>query len=208
VESASIAHGHGLAHEEHHGPPAAHHSSRVHPQVLGVLLFIVSEAMLFGSFFTAMFFIRVVANTPFPPAPFDFPVTVAAFNTAVLISSSGTMHFALHSIKHGNRAGLRLGLVATFFLGLTFLCTQVNEYFKAGFAIHDGAWASAFYGLTGLHGLHVFVGLTLLAIMATRAFRGHFGPETEDHMGVEMAGIYWHFVDVMWIIVFLTVYIL
>ena len=176
MESASISHPHGLPHEEHHGPPAAHHSSRVHPQVLGVLLFIVSEAMLFGSFFTAMFFIRVVANTPFPPEPFSFPVTVAALNTAVLVSSSGTMHYALHSIKHNNRFGMQLGLVATFFLGLTFLCTQVNEYFKAGFAIHDGAWASAFYGLTGLHGLHVFVGLTLLAIMATRAFRGHFGP--------------------------------
>ncbi len=209
MESASVAHPHGLAHEDHHhGPPTANRSSRVHPQVLGVLLFIVSEAMLFGSFFTAMFFIRVVANTPFPPEPFEFPVPVASMNTAVLVSSSFTMHYALHSIRQNNRFGLQLGLVATFFLGVTFLCTQINEYFKAGFAIHDGAWASAFYGLTGLHGLHVFVGLTLLAIMATRALRGHFGPKTEDHMGVEMAGIYWHFVDVMWIIVFLTVYIL
>ena len=208
MESASIAHSHGLAHEEHHGPPTAHRSSRVHPQVLGVLLFIVSEAMLFGSFFTAMFFVRVVANTAFPPHPFEFPVPVASMNTAVLVSSSFTMHYALHSIRQNNRLGLQLGLMATFFLGLTFLCTQINEYFKAGFAIHDGAWASVFYGLTGLHGAHVFVGLTLLGMMTVRAFRGHFGPDTEDHMGVEMAGIYWHFVDVMWIIVFLTVYIL
>src|SRR5213593_898969 len=107
MESASIAHP-GLAHEEHHGPPTAHHSSRVHPQVLGVLLFIVSEAMLFGSFFTAMFFIRVVANTPFPPEPFHFPVSVAAMNTAILVSSSFTMHYALHSIRQNNRAGLKL----------------------------------------------------------------------------------------------------
>jgi cytochrome c oxidase subunit 3 len=207
MESASITHAHPVAHE-HHGPPLANRSSRVHPQVLGVLLFIVSEAMLFGSFFTAMFFIRVVANTPFPPEPFHFPVSVAAMNTAILVSSSFTMHYALHSIRQNNRAGLKLGLVATFFLGLTFLCTQINEYFKAGFAIHDGAWASSFYGLTGLHGAHVFVGLTLLAIMSIRAFRGHFGPGAEDHMGVEMAGIYWHFVDIMWIVVFTTVYIL
>jgi cytochrome c oxidase subunit 3 len=149
--------------------------------VLGVLLFIVSEAMLFGSFFTAMFFIRVVANTPFPPEPFSFPVTVAALNTAVLVSSSGTMHYALHSIKHNNRFGMQLGLVATFFLGLTFLCTQVNEYFKA-VAIHDGAWASAFYGLTGLHGLRLRRP-DPLAIMATRAFRGRWA-NTEDRMGV------------------------
>jgi cytochrome c oxidase subunit III len=205
MESATLTHG-AHAHGDH--PPEANRSSRVHPQLLGMLLFIISEAMLFGSFFTAMFFVRVVQNAQFPPHPFEFPVTVAAFNTAILVSSSGTMHYALHSIKQGNRLGLKLGLVATFFLGVTFLCTQVNEYFKAGFAISDGAFASVFYGLTGLHGAHVFVGLTLLAIMSIRAFRGHFKPDPESHLGVEMAGIYWHFVDVMWIIVFLTVYVL
>jgi cytochrome c oxidase subunit 3 len=202
MESAALAHTH--AHAAH--PPEAHRSSRVHPQLLGMLLFIVSEAMLFGSFFTAMFFVRVVQNAPFPPHPFEFPVAVAAFNTAVLISSSGTMHYALHSIKRGNRIGLQLGLLTTFVMGATFLATQINEYFKAGFSIHDGSFASVFYGLTGLHGLHVFVGLTLLSIMNIRTLRGHFSPQA--HMGVEMAGIYWHFVDVMWIIVFLTVYIL
>jgi cytochrome c oxidase subunit 3 len=116
------------------------------------------------------------------------------------------MHYALHSIKHGNRRGLQVGLATTFLMGAVFLGTQINEYTKAGFAISDGAFASVFYGLTGLHGAHVFVGLTLLAIMNIRTLRGHF---TEDaHMGVECAGIYWHFVDVMWIIVFSTVYVL
>lgn len=202
MESASIAH----AHAAH--PPEANRSSRVDPQLLGMLLFIVSEAMLFGAFFTMLFFVRVVQNTPFPPDPFEFPVTVAALNTAILVSSSFTVHFALHAIRQGNRLGLQLGLVATFLLGLTFLVTQINEYVKAGFSIADGAWASIFYGLTGLHGAHVFVGLTLLAIMAIRAFRGHFSAPHDKHMGVEMAGIYWHFVDVMWIVVFLTVYVL
>jgi cytochrome c oxidase subunit 3 len=127
-------------------------------------------------------------------------------NTFILVSSSFTMHYALHSIKRGNRTGLQVGLATTFLMGVTFLSTQVNEYAKAGFAIHDGAFASVFYGLTGLHGLHVFVGLTLLAIANIRTLRGHFSPQA--HMGVEAAGIYWHFVDVMWIIVFTTVYIL
>ncbi len=201
MESASIAHG---AHAGH--PPEANRSSRIDAQLLGVLLFIISEAMLFGSFFTAYFFIRVVQNEPWPPDPFDFPVAVASMNTAILVSSSFTVHYALHSIKRGNRRGLQVGLATTFLLGAMFLFTQVNEYFKAGFSISDGAFASVFYGLTGLHGAHVFVGLTLLAIMNVRTLRGHFTPDA--HMGVECAGIYWHFVDVMWIIVWSTVYIL
>jgi cytochrome c oxidase subunit 3 len=201
MESASIAHG---AHAGH--PPEANRSSRIDAQLLGVLLFIISEAMLFGSFFTAYFFIRVVQNEPWPPDPFDFPVAVATMNTAILVSSSFTVHYALHSIKRGNRRGLQVGLATTFLLGAMFLFTQVNEYFKAGFSISDGAFASVFYGLTGLHGAHVFVGLTLLAIMNVRTLRGHFTPDA--HMGVECAGIYWHFVDVMWIVVWSTVYIL
>jgi cytochrome c oxidase subunit 3 len=202
MESASIAEAHG--HAAH--PPEANRSSRIHPQMLGVLLFIISEAMLFGSFFTAYFFIRVVGHEPWPPAPFKFPVNVALMNTFILVFSSFVVHWALTSIKRGNRVGLQVGLATTFLMGSVFLATQINEYFKAGFSIHDGSFASVFYGLTGLHGAHVFVGLTLLAIMNIRAWRGHFSPEA--HMGVEMAGIYWHFVDIMWIIVFLTVYIL
>jgi len=204
MESASVAAG---AHvHEHHGPPEAHRSSRIDSQLLGILLFIISEAMLFGSFFTAYFFIRVVQNEPWPPEPFEFPVLVASMNTAILVSSSFTVHYALHSIKRGNRLGLQVGLVTTFLLGAMFLLTQINEYVKAGFAITDGAFASVFFGLTGLHGAHVFVGLTLLAIMTVRAYRGHFSPDA--HMGVECAGIYWHFVDVMWIIVWSTIYLL
>jgi cytochrome c oxidase subunit III len=200
VEAAAATHGHA----DH--PPHAHHSSRIDSQLLGVLLFIISEAMLFGSFFTAYFFIRVVQDTAWPPDPFTFPVAVAGMNTVILLTSSATMHYALHSIKRGNRTGLQIGLAVTFFMGLVFLGTQINEYFKAGFAISDGAFASVFYGLTGLHGAHVFIGLTLLAIMNVRTMRGHFTPE--KHMGVETAGIYWHFVDVMWIIVYSTVYLL
>ena len=94
------------------------------------------------------------------------------------------VHWALQSIKRGNRVGLQVGLALTFLMGLVFLVTQINEYFKAGFSIHDGAFASVFYGLTGLHGAHVFVGLTLLAIMNIRTFRGHFSPE--PHIGVEI----------------------
>jgi cytochrome c oxidase subunit III len=201
MEAASIAHA------EHAGPPPAHRSSRVEPQLLGMLLFIISEVMLFGAFFTAYFFIRVVNGDQwFPTQGFKLPVTVAAFNTAVLLSSSLTMHWALTGAKNGNRLAMQAGLFTTFGLGATFLFVQVNEYVHIGFAPHDLAQGSVFYGLTGLHGLHVFVGLTLLAMANIRASRGHYSPQ--EHRGVEVPGIYWHFVDVMWIIVFSTVYVL
>ena len=172
-----------------------------------MLLFIASEIMLFGSFFTIYFFDRVVNNAPaWPPPPFHLPVFVAGVNTIILVTSSFTIHWALQSIKRGNRAGLQAGLVLTIALGLTLLLTQAREYSRIGFAPHDGAFGSVFYGLTGLHGAHVFVGLTILTFAAIRAFRGHFTPDA--HHGVEIAGIYWHFVDVMWIVVYTTVYIL
>src|SRR5918995_4185775 len=154
MESASVAVEHA------HGPPEAHQSSRIDRQTLGILLFIVSEAMLFGAFFAAYFFIRIVANEgPWPPEPFELPVAVAGMNTAILVSSSFTMHYALESIRRDNHQGLKLGLVATWLLGATFLFIQINEYTHIGFGGDDGAFGSIFYGLTGLHGAHVFVGL-------------------------------------------------
>jgi cytochrome c oxidase subunit 3 len=198
-----------VAVEHPHAPPEAHVSSRIDRQTLGILLFIVSEAMLFGAFFASYFFLRVVANEgPWPPDPFELPVAVAGVNTAILVSSSFTVHWALESIRNGNRRGLQMGMICTWLLGATFLFIQLNEYVHIGFSARDGAFGSIFYGLTGLHGAHVFVGLLLLSIVNVRILRGHFGPEPKDHLGVEVPGIYWHFVDVMWIIVFTTVYVL
>jgi cytochrome c oxidase subunit III len=202
--------------EHHHGPPEANKSSRVDSTTLGMFLFIASEAMLFGSFFAAYFFVRVVNPestiiTPekwatWPPAPFEFPVFVAGVNTAILVTSSFTMHWAVQSIRRNNRRGLQAGLVLTILMGLAFLLTQVVEYAHVGFNTGDGAFASVFFGLTGLHGAHVFIGLSLLTFAAVRAFRGHYSPE--HYHGVEIPGIYWHFVDVMWIVVYATVYLL
>jgi cytochrome c oxidase subunit 3 len=204
MEAASIAaHGH-----DHHGPPPANRSSRVEPALLGMLLFIISEIMVFGAFFTAYFFIRIVAEPGgwFPIDGKDLPVAVAGVNTAILVSSSLTLHWAQTSIKNGNRFGLQAGMSATFLLGLTFLFIQINEYVHIGFAPQDNAQATIFFSLTGLHGAHVTIGLMLLGMVTIRAFRGHFSPE--HHHGVEIPGIYWHFVDVMWIVVYTSVYVL
>ena len=206
MESASLGRVGDLAHDDHHGPPEANRSSRVDAQMLGMLLFIISEVMLFGAFFTAYFFFRVVVNDDWPAAGTELPVLIAGVNTAILLSSSLTMHWALVAAKNGNRFGMRAGLTTTLLLGMTFLTVQINEYVNIGFAPGDNAQGSIFYGLTGLHGAHVFVGLTLLAMATVRAFRGHFSPA--EHRGVEVPGIYWHFVDVMWIIVYSAVYIL
>ena len=132
----------------------------------------------------------------------------AGVNTAILVSSSFTVHWALEGARKGNRRAMQMGLMLTWLLGATFLFIQMNEYIHVGFSARDGAFGSIFYGLTGLHGAHVFVGLFLLTVANIRAFRGHFGPAAKDHLGVEVSGIYWHFVDVMWIIVFTTVYVL
>src|SRR5690242_21079560 len=121
MEAAAIAHGHA-AHDdhEHHGPPEANRSSRVEPQLLGMLLFIISEVMVFGAFFTAYFFIRVVQGDHwFPVNGHELPKAVAGINTAVLVSSSFTMHWALEGAKRGNRRALQAGILTTFLLGAT-----------------------------------------------------------------------------------------
>jgi cytochrome c oxidase subunit 3 len=193
-------------HDEHHGPPAANVSSRVEAQFLGMLLFIISEIMLFGAFFTAYFFIRVVGEADWPAQGEELPVAIAGVNTAILLSSSFTMHWALEGARNENRRALTMGLLTTALLGLTFLTIQVNEYVHLGFSPQDNAQGTIFYGLTGLHGAHVFIGLSLLTFATVRAFRGHF--TAKEHRGVEVPGIYWHFVDVMWIFVYSTLYLL
>jgi cytochrome c oxidase subunit 3 len=204
MEAASVAH---AAHDDHHhGPPPAHRSSRVEPQLLGMLLFIISEVMVFGDFFTAYFFIRVAQGDPWPAHGTTLPVAVAGVNTAILMSSSFTLHWAEAAIKKGNRFGLKAGILTTFLLGCAFLFIQINEYANIGFAPQDHAQATIFYSLTGLHGAHVFIGLVLLLIVTIRAFRGHYS--SDQHRGVEIPGIYWHFVDIMWIVVYTTVYII
>ena len=206
MEAASIPHAAGHAGHDHHGPPPANRSSRVEAPLLGMLLFIISEVMIFGAFFTAYFFIRIAEGETWPASGTHMPVPVAFVNTLILISSSFTLHWAEKSIKNGNRFGLKAGMLTTFLLGCTFLFIQINEYANIGFAPQDGAQQTIFYSLTGLHGCHVFIGLLLLLFVTIRAFRGHYSPES--HRGVEVPGIYWHFVDIMWIVVFTTVYVL
>jgi cytochrome c oxidase subunit 3 len=198
------------AHAEPHGPPPGYgdigHLDRV---MIGVVVALASEIMLFGAFFTAFFYVRYTNYPVYPPEPFEMPVDSTGINTAILVGSSFTMHWALVSIKRGNRRGLTLGLLFTLIMGLTFLGLQIREYallHGEGFTPEHGAFATVFFGLTGLHGLHVFVGAVLLATALVRTLRGHYSPA--KHMGVELSGIYWHFVDVVWVVLYTLVYLL
>ncbi len=187
------------------GVSAYHENLLRSPIFLGMVMFIGSEIMLFGSFFTAYFYIRFT-HTPWPPHGFEVPAQSTSINTAILISSSFTMHWALLSVKRGRRLGLIAGLGLTLIMGLTFLGLQIHEYLSVGFAPNDAAFASTFFALTGLHGAHVFVGATLLTIAFTRSLRGHYLPNS--HVGLEVTGLYWHFVDVVWILLYTVVYLL
>ena len=145
MEAASI-HGAGALHD-HHGPPPANQSSRVSPPLLGMLLFIISEVMVFAAFFAAYFFIRLVVPDAqwFPFEGVDLPVGVAGVNTAILLSSSLTLHWAQVSIKKGNRNGLKAGMLLTLLLGITFLFIQINEYIVL---TSEGVTPQAFAGGT------------------------------------------------------------
>jgi cytochrome c oxidase subunit 3 len=133
------------------------------------------------------------------------------WNTIILLSSSVTVHMAHTGLLGGDKKKFNLWLALTVVLGIVFLCLQVAEYYEAyahfGLTLNSGIYGSTFFMLTGFHGFHVFMGMTMLAIQLYRSVRnGHF--TAEDHFGFEASSWYWHFVDVVWVFLFLFVYIL
>jgi cytochrome c oxidase subunit 3 len=193
-----------------HDHPVQHtfhpYKGGMNPNVLGLIIFLVSELALFGSFFLYYAHQRAVRGYEWPPADFHIPADLTSINTAVLVLSSFTCEFALISLLRKNRTGLLWGLIASAVLGAVFLGLQVREYLEIGFTPQDEAVGAAFFSLTGLHGAHVFVGLLLLTFCIIRTMRGHFSPEA--HPGLLGTSIYWHFVDVVWVILYTLVYLL
>ena len=189
-----------VEHEQHRGVPTA---------LLGMILFISSEVMFFGGFFGAYFDIRAgqrfwPPETPHIPELETWPIAVIL--TVLLVTSSFTAHAGLLSIKRGDRRGLLRWLVVTLTLGFSFLALQLFDYAELGFGLRDGIFATLFYTMTGFHFAHVFGGGLFLYLVMLQAYRGEFSPD--EHTGVEAATIYWHFVDVVWIGLFTTYYIL
>jgi cytochrome c oxidase subunit III len=183
---------------------------------LGIVLFIVSEAVMFGAFFAQYFYNRILSEewpsrAGLPPgfekvSAFPLPIIL----TVLLVSSGFTAHWALNAIRRDDRDAFQGWLIVTILLGAAFLGGQAYEYTQLivveHFSITSGIYGSVFYSLTGLHGLHVTVGVLVLIGVLVRAFMGHFS--SRNHFGAEGTILYWHFVDVVWLALYAALYAL
>jgi cytochrome c oxidase subunit 3 len=185
----------------------------------GMLLFIASEVMFFAAWFWAFFDVSLfpgeavqesraaLTGGVWPPkdiATFD-PWHLPLVNTLILLTSGTTVTWAHHALQHNDRKGLVWGLVCTIVLGLLFTSVQAYEYAHAGFGFSGHIYGSTFFMATGFHGFHVIVGTIFLTVCLFRALAGHFKPE--QHFGFEAAAWYWHFVDVVWLFLFVSIYV-
>ena len=181
----------------------------------GMILFIASEVMFFVGWFWSWFDFALfpselsdVVGGTFPPAAIEYvidPFSLPLLNTLILLCSGTTVTWAHHSLIHGDREGLKKGLWLTILLGAVFTAIQAYEYAAAPFAFGGNTYSSAFYMATGFHGFHVLVGTIFLIVCLVRTYKGHFTPR--QHFGFEAAAWYWHFVDVVWLFLFIVVYI-
>lgn len=196
-----------------------HGEGGINTALLGMLLFIGSEVMFFAGLFAAYFNARAGAQPnwppegleliidPFPSGPIPFLPVIA---TIVLVLSSFTMQWSLWRIRKGDRTGMNRALAVTLIMGIAFLSAQAFDYIVLldhdGFGINSGIYGTLFYTLTGFHGAHVFGGVVGIAIVLLRGAAGQFS--ARHHIAVEAVSAYWHFVDVVWILLFLTLYFL
>nr|YP_007374566.1 cytochrome c oxidase subunit III [Boulengerula boulengeri]ACS37007.1 cytochrome c oxidase subunit III [Boulengerula boulengeri] len=188
-----------------------HHTNPVQKGLrYGMILFITSEVFFFLGFFWAFYRASLAPTLElgecWPPTgilPLD-PFEVPLLNTAVLLASGVTVTWAHHSIMYGNRKEAIHSLTLTVLLGLYFTILQATEYYEAPFTISDGIYGSTFFVATGFHGLHVIIGSTFLIVCLLRLIMYHF--TLKHHFGFEAAAWYWHFVDVVWLFLFVSIY--
>jgi cytochrome c oxidase subunit 3 len=179
----------------------------------GMILFIASEVMFFLAWFWAFFDSAIFPSAvdavggQWPPKGVTVmdPWSLPLLNTFILLCSGTTVTWAHHSLIHGDRRGLKLGLLLTILLGLSFTFCQGWEYVHAPFGFKGGIYGSTFFMATGFHGFHVIIGTIFLTVCLIRALRGDFTPK--QHFGFEAAAWYWHFVDVVWLFLFTTIYV-
>ncbi|MDH4333987.1 MAG: heme-copper oxidase subunit III [Chloroflexota bacterium] len=189
--------------------PISHREAGMPTALVGMLLFIASEVMFFGGLFAAYFNARAIhAGEWGPPsgAPELEMLPIALPITVILVASSFTMQFGVWAIRRGDQRAMRNWTMLTLALGVAFLIGQIYDYTTLGFGIGDGAFGTVFYTLTGFHGAHVFGGAVGLTILSARAAQGQFS--SRNHVAVEAISMYWHFVDVVWIALFSTLYFL
>ena len=232
AESYTIEHGHG----EHGHPALQHHFENMEQQreasTLGMWVFLVTEIMFFGGMFLAYTLYRSAYPAAFASASNHLDLKLGAINTVVLILSSFTMAMAVYSTQVGNRRNQIISLVLTLLLGITFLGIKAVEYHEkyvdhlipgrlipgrpfdaSGVHLLPGAakenvemfyWI--YFAMTGMHAVHMIIGIGLISVILFFAVRGRYGPEY--HNPVEVSGLYWHFVDIVWIFLFPLLYLL
>lgn len=176
----------------------------------GIILFIISEVFFFAGFFWAFYHSSLVPTHDlggcWPPTgitPLN-PLEVPLLNTSVLLASGVSITWAHHSLIEGNRNHINQALLITILLGLYFTILQASEYFETSFSISDGIYGSTFFIATGFHGLHVIIGSTFLIVCLLRQLKFHF--TSKHHFGFEAAAWYWHFVDVVWLFLYVSIY--
>jgi cytochrome c oxidase subunit 3 len=202
----------------HVGAAEAHGHARrgISNPILGMILFIASEVMFFAGLFAAYFNVRLT-SPHWPPLvneqeaeAFNLHtpehLVVAGTLTAILVLSSVTMQLGIWAIRRGDRKAFLRATAVTLFLGVVFLVGQVWDYTQLEFGITDTAFGSTFYTLTGFHGAHVLGGAVMLSVVLYRGLAGQF--TARHHDAVEATSLYWHFVDVVWIALFSTLYLL
>ncbi|MBA4179704.1 MAG: hypothetical protein C0506_03865 [Anaerolinea sp.] len=203
-----------------HGAVAEQHKGELSNGMLGFILFIASEVMFFGGLFSAYFIARAdsaqwppedvleqmkLAGTAAQSVKLELEFVLPLIATFILVSSSVTMQWAVMQIQKGSRTGLIWGLFISLVLGLTFLTMQMYDYTQLPFSSGDTVWATSFYTLTGFHGAHVAGGAIFMLVCLVRAMNGQFS--AAHHEAVEACSFYWHFVDVVWIALFTTLYV-
>ncbi|NBV54599.1 MAG: cytochrome c oxidase subunit 3 [Proteobacteria bacterium] len=172
----------------------------------GMIFFIVSEIMFFAAFFAGYFYLRG-HNPEWPPANIEMlPIHLPVLNTLLLLTSGATVTWAHHALLLNRRADAILATFLTWQLGVIFLACQIYEYTHAQYTISSGVYGSTFFMLTGFHGFHVLVGSLMLMFLHWRLTKGDF--TRHNHFYFEATAWYWHFVDVVWIGLFLFVYVL
>jgi len=169
-----------------------------------MVLVIATEAMLFAYLLFAYYYLASMSGNGFPAggAP---RLTLVVPNTVILLASSGSMYWGERGIRRGDQRRLRLGMLVTLILGAVFLTIQGIEYSRKSFGLSTNAYGSLFFTITGFHGAHVFVGLLMNAVVQVWAWRGWF--TRERHLAVTNVAMYWHFVDVVWLAVFFSLYV-
>ena len=202
MTAASVHHGEG-AHDDH--------AMKLYGEVrdlrlLGFLLFLISDTILFSSFIFAFFYLHNSAPVWPPPGVERPDANLAAINSIVLFGSGATMHFAMENWKHGTEIKFRRWMVATIVLGSLFLCGQGWEYTHIHATWSGSTFGAAFFTLTGMHGFHVFVGVIFLWALLNQTLSGVYNKN--QYFGLVAGTLYWHFVDVIWVFLFTFFYIM